>query len=295
MKIEKHKAKVRLGGYAEKDGVVVQAAKVVDSIGLAGNAYKASIGPDGQVEATILSDEIVQPEIMSKIQNESKKVRRICLIAGIFFLVCACLCSFTQTFLGRACFSMVYIAMAAFTLSDGIAVAIGKITKDADLSEFSKYNAARNAIFNAYEQNGEIPAFDELNAYSRFAKYCPYVRDSGLATFLVALAILMYLPFQGYLVLGFACLIFFMLYEHKYLINFWQFLTTDKPEERHYAVAVEALKCALENIKDFDMFGTVFTLKLGEEISEDVFKEMGEDDSDETGEDQDGENPVDED
>lgn len=293
MKIERHEEKVRLGGFAEKDGVVIQAAKVVDFIGAAGNTYKASVGPDGLIDCQVLPDDVIQPEIMGKIKTESKKVLKVCIIAGIFFLICSCLFSFTQTLLGRACFSMVYLAMAAYTLREGIAVAIGRLRKDEDLVEFGKYNAARNAVINAYEETGEIPTLEEASTRSRFAAYCPYVRDSGLATFLIALAILMYLPFQGYLVLGFACLIFFMVYEHKYLINFWQALTTEKPEEKHYEVAIEALKNALSDIEDFKMYGEVFTLRIGEDIPEEIFKKLREEDSDDE-EDTEGENPPEE-
>ena len=89
MKIERHEEKVRLGGFAEKDGVVIQAAKVVDFIGAAGNTYKASVGPDGLVDCQVLPDDVVQPEIMGKIKTESKKVLKVCIIAGIFFLICS--------------------------------------------------------------------------------------------------------------------------------------------------------------------------------------------------------------
>lgn len=279
MKFEKYEEKVRLTGYAEKDGVVAQAAKVVDCYGVPGNAFKASVGPEGNVDVQEVPEEVVQPEIMGRIKTESKKVLKVCVIAGIFFLICSCLCSFTQTLLGRACFSMVYLAMAAITLKEGIAVAIGKLRKDEEFIEFSKFNAARNAVINAYEETGAIPSISEAQAHSRFGKYCPYVRDSGLATFLVALAILMYLPFQGYLILGFACLIFFMVYEHKYLINFWQFLTTQKPEEKHFAVAIEAVSHALKDLENVKMVGGMFTLVVGEDIPEDFFKTMREEES----------------
>lgn len=231
-----------IDGYAEDNGVGYRLLLDFGNGILVVPSLFVKAKPDGTNEASASKP---NGRTSLHIQANGLRMLRALTIVAIILLIATIVCAFNNYELALHFRSLMFAVIACAMLSNGLFVFFGRISGNEELNSFSKFQAAANAVRNAYCDLGRVPSIEEAQQYSYFSPRTKYLPTAAEATFCLALAVATHLPspFLPF-AMGTLFAIFWITKDKDYYF-FWQFLLVSEPSDTHYEAAISALTTAL--------------------------------------------------
>ncbi len=245
-KIANHPNGLRLDGVVESDGVGYLPVKELGPMSVQTSGFFATIDKEEVIKCQIFSgdEEEGQVKMANRIKAKSNHIMIgaiACIIACIVLMFVSISWPYAKVWTSLF-MSLAYLILIVMLMPKAIAILVGRITRDEEMINFSKYLGAKNAVENAYYDLGRTPNIEEVRDYSCYSIYCPYTKNSYLACLVLLISVVRFLNGWWYWLAAILAIIVMSILESKNCLNFWQVLTVSKPDENHYRVAIRAME-----------------------------------------------------
>ena len=161
--------------------------------------------------------------------------------------------------------SVIYISFIVCIIPKAFVIFLGRVFRNKEMIEFSKYLGAKNAVQNAYYDLRKVPNKEEVKDYSLHASECKYTRLGYVAALWVLISVIRFINGWWYWIAAILAILILMFLEHRNYLTFWQTLIVSKPDDKHYNVAIAALEETDELINSFDISFHMFKGQLDPE------------------------------
>jgi len=249
-KIVKHSGEVRITGIAQADGVAFRAERFYEQPSNFPFGTIATVHEDSTIKLGPWYWKTYQSPTQSKIRKYIQNTFIVTSILSLVFMLSHCFLNIYTETTHTILFNLSYVMISAMYLRNVTAVLVAKILGDQDVTNFSKFLAAKNAVQNAYYDLGKVPDIEEVKKYSLCSYYNDYLpsSDSAVGTLWLTFVIvrLIPLPWQVFVLLFASALIFIL--GKKNMLFFWQYLMISKPTDTHFKAAIAALEHSLSFI-----------------------------------------------
>lgn len=254
----------RLIGFAEKNGVTMTALLGIPPIFSKGPTIRATVDENGITHCAKVETEYEYTELDVKLD----KIKKNTMVGGIICVILAFISTLVLTMYEgwayQITLNVVYLALAVLTNPLAFGIFFSRLLGDKEIVSFCKYNAAKNAAINAYNDTDKVPNSEEIREYSWHEWESPFVRGGQFITVLLGFSILRFLPMVLYIISALALVIIVFMSNMKPLSRFWQFLVVSQPDDVHYNAAIQALHDATEFYDNLHFSLDDFILVAGE-------------------------------
>lgn len=253
-KIVKHPKGLRLDGVVDSGGVGFLPTKEAGPMSLHTSGFFATADEKGDIKCDVIypdgrvpeeeTDYNAHDEMDKKIYSRGKFV----LGAGAAIIVASFVMLFvTMSWPSAAIWmdvlmTVVYLAFSALIIPKAIVVFVGRIFRDKEMIEFSKYLGAKNAVQNAFYDMGKTPNLEEVKDYSLYSSECKYTKMGYLASLWILISVIRFIDGWWYWIATILAVILLVLLESENYLTFWQALIVSKPDEKHYKAAIAAME-----------------------------------------------------
>lgn len=268
-KIVKHSEGIRLNGVVDSGGVGFLPMKEAGPIALQFSGFFATADEDENIKYEVISpgshDE--EDEEYDAHDEMDKKIdfrANFVLGAAVLIVVASMVLFFLSTSWSYASIwknifiSIAFLALIVIFIPKAFAIFVGKVFKNKEIIQFSKYLSAKNAVQNAYLDLGKTPNLEEVKDYSCHQSESKYIRNGYLASLWVVMLFIRFIEGWWYWVAAILAITLLCLLESKKCLTFWQALIVSKPSEKHYKVAIAAMEETDRIINSIDVsFGVL--------------------------------------
>lgn len=270
-KIVKTPEGVRLEAIVEKDGIGFIPAKSAGPATISFNGRFATVEEEsGEIKfKNINSDHeedgeelCMKPEMDGKIKKRGFRV----LLVSAVLIIAALVMMFVSITLPNAEIwinvfaSVLYLLLFVLILPKAIAILLGRIFRNKDMINFSKYLGAKNAVENAYYDLGRAPTMEEIKEYSIYSSEDKYTRSSYIALLWLIFSCVRFLNGWAYWLVTIAAILILCWLEWKDKLVFFQAMVVSKPKEIHYKVAIAAMEDAADTLDHVEVHFHMFEL-----------------------------------
>lgn len=245
-KIVNHPKGLRLESVVENDGVGFLPVRELGPMAMQTSGFFATAGEDECIECKIFNgDEKKEKETMA--EKIKAYANRAMLVAGIAIVACLVLMFVCAGFANpgiwiNAIITIVYAMFIVMLMPKAAVVFWGKLTKNEEMLNFSKYLGAKNAVENAYYDLGRAPNMEEVKEYSTHSSECEYTKNGYMACLVLLICLVRFLEGWWYWIAAILAIAVLCILEGKNKLTFWQELVVSKPAEEHYRVAIRAME-----------------------------------------------------
>ena len=255
-KIVNHPKNIRLDGVVENDGVGFIPTRLLGPMAITTPGFFAYATDNETEECRMLEvDYDEKPNgdgtrMHSKIKNEGKKT----MMAAIMMLIVSVVLMFVSTGWSYSeiwvnlFMTIMYVMIVVMMMPNAFAILVGRISRNREMIDFSKYLGAKNAVENAYYDLGRTPNIEEAIRYSNYANSCKYTKNAHLASLVCIICCVRFLSGWWYWLAAILAIVILTLLEAKNLLTVWQSLVVAKPADEHYNIAIKAMKETAEMI-----------------------------------------------
>ena len=255
-KIVNHPKNIRLDGIVENDGVGFLPIRDLGPMSITTSGYFAYMTDSETVEGRVLDVDCREKSdgegtrMRNKIREKSKYVMMAAtalLIASVILVFLSTGWSYSNIWFNLF-ISVMYAMLVVMMMPKGFAILLGRLSKNKEMAEFSKYLGAKNAVENAYYDLGRAPDIEEVYRYSILANESQYVKATRLASLICIICCVRFLNGWLYWLAAVLAILILTLLEAKNLLTFWQYMVVSNPSEEHYNVAIKAMEETAEVI-----------------------------------------------
>lgn len=270
-KIVKTPEGVRLEAIVEKDGIGFIPAKSAGPATISFNGRFATVEEEsGEIKFKNINSDpeedgeelCMKPEMDGKIKKRGFRV----LLVSAVLIIAALVMMFVSITLPNAEIwinvfaSVLYLLLFVLILPKAIAILLGRIFRNKDMINFSKYLGAKNAVENAYYDLGRAPTMEEIKEYSIYSSEDKYTRSSYIALLWLIFSCVRFLNGWAYWLVTIAAILVLCWLEWKDKLVFFQAMVVSKPEEIHYKVAIAAMEEAADTLDHVEVHFHMFEL-----------------------------------
>ena len=250
-KIVNHPKGLRLEGVVESDGVGYLPEKEAGPVSFQTSGYFGYIGDYGMlgsrpldVEACHENDGKYPGRMDAKINSYAKKIMAVAIIAILACIVLMFRISNSVNFhiWFNVLSTVIYLMLIILLMPRAFAILGGRIIRNEDVMNFSKFLGAKNAVENAYYDLGRAPNIGEVKDYSLYSAESKYTGNGYIACLAMLISCVRFLSGWWYWIATILAIVVLCLLEGKNRLTFWQALTVSKPEEAHYMAAMRAME-----------------------------------------------------
>ena len=284
-KIAKHPKDIRLEGIVEDDGVGFIPVKIVGPASVCFTGCLATTEKESNeikrkpVNTTLRSkntEDCYKRKMDEKIKKRGITVILFSALGIIASLIMMCVCVKlpNQEILINLFATIVYFMMIVLILHKAFAIWLGKIFRNKEYMNFSKFLGAKNAAENAFYDLGRVPTMEEIKEYSLYSAEDKYTKNSYIATLWLVLSCVRFLDGWAFWVVTICTILLLCWLEAKEKLAFIQALVVSKPEEKHYEVAIAALEEAADILEHVEVRFQEVEIELDpENFNEETCKE----------------------
>lgn len=256
---------LRLDGVVDNEGVGFIPTKEAGPASVQTSGFFATADENGNINCDVIYPDYRSPEedeeynAHDKMDNKIHSLGKLVLGCGAAIIV-AC---FATLFLLisspnvdiwlNVLMTIVYMSFVVIIIPKAFAIFVGKVFRNKEMVEFSKYLGAKNAVQNAYYDLGKTPNMEEVKDYSLYSSECKYTKMSYVATLWLIISVIRFVSGWWYWIAAVLAIALLMFLEHKNWLTFWQALVVSKPDEKHYKAAIAAMEETDELINSFDI------------------------------------------
>ena len=264
-KIVKHPKGLRLDGVVDNEGVGYIPTKEVGPMAVQLSGLFATADEKGNIDCKVIYPDAHNVEgkeeynahdkMDSKIQTRAKFVVGTCaaIIVACFIMLFVTISWPTAYIWMDVLMTIVYLAFVVLIIPKAFAIFVGRIFRNKEMIEFSKYLGAKNAVQNAYYDLGKTPNLEEVKDYSLHLTECKYTKMGYLASLWLLISVIRFIGGWWYWIAAIIAVILLLLLESENYLTFWQSLIVSKPDEKHYKVAIAAMEEAEELIDSIEI------------------------------------------
>lgn len=256
---------LRLDGVVDSGGVGYIPTKEAGPASVQTSGFFATTDENGSINCNVIYPDYRKPEddenydAHDKMNNKIHSLAKFVLGSGAAIIV-ACFVVLFLTISSpnvdiwmNVLMTGVYLSFVVCIIPKAFVIFVGRVFRNKEIIEFSKYLGAKNAVQNAYYDLGKVPNMEEVKDYSLFASECKYTKMGYVASLWVLISVIRFIDGWWYWIAAIMAILVLMLLEHKNCLTFWQALVVSKPDEKHYKVAIAAIEETDELINSFDI------------------------------------------
>lgn len=252
-KIVKHPEGVRLEGVVEKDGIGFIPTKIAGPASISFNGCFATVEEEsGEVKCKNFNEDPNEENEELRIKREmdekiKKRGFRVLLVAAIG-IVAALAMMFVSIalpnteFLVNVFATILYLLMPLLVLPKAFAILFGRIFRNKEMVNFSKFLGAKNAVENAFYDLGRAPTMEEVKRYSLYSAEDKYTKSAYIAALWLIISCTRFLNGWCYWIATICAILILCWLDWNNKLAFFQALVVSKPEEKHYKVAIAAIE-----------------------------------------------------
>ena len=264
-KIVKHPKGLRLDGVVDSDGVGFLPTKEAGPMAIHTSGFFATADEEESIKCDVIYPEPHEPEkdeeynahnaMDKKIHSRAKLV----MGAAVTSIVASLVLLFVSTSWPNpgiwmdVFMSITYLMLVVLIIPKAFVILVGRIFRNKEMIQFSKYLGAKNAVQNAYFDLGKTPNLEEIKDYSRYQSECKYTKNGYLASLWLLITFIRFIDGWWYWIAAVLAIILLCLLESENYLTFWQALVVSKPSEKHYKVAIAAMEETMDLIDSIDV------------------------------------------
>ncbi len=253
-KIVKHPKGLRLDGVVDSEGVGFLPTKEAGPMSLQTSGYFATADEGGNINCNVIypdSHELEEGEEYNAHDEMDKKIHsrgKFVLAAGIATIVACFVMMFVVASWPSAyvwadvLLTVIYLALIVLIIPKAFIVFVGRLFRNKEMIEFSKYLGAKNAVENAYYDMGKTPNLEEVKDYSLHSADCKYTKMGYLAALWLIISVIHFIDGWWYWIAAILSVVLVVLLNSENYLTFWQALIVSKPGEKHYKAAIAAME-----------------------------------------------------
>lgn len=249
-KIVKHPEGVRLEGIVEKDGIGFIPTKIAGPASVSFNGCFATVEEEsGEVKCKNINNDpddeaCIKPEMDEKIKKSGFRVlliSAISIVVALAMMFVSIWLPYTEIWINVFA-SIVYLMLFVLVLPKAFAILIGRIFRNKDMINFSKYMGAKNAVENAFYDLGRAPNMEEVQEYSLYSSEDKYTKSSYIAVLWLIISFVRHLDGWAYWLVTICAVLVLCWLDWKDKLAFIQAMVVSKPDEIHYKAAIAAME-----------------------------------------------------
>lgn len=264
-KIVKQPKGLRLDGVVDSEGVGFIPTKDAGPASVQTSGFFATADEDGSIKCNVIYPDYRTPEDDENYTAHDKMDKKIhslgkfvlgsgaAIVVACFAVLFMVISSANVEIWTHVLMTLVYLSFVVCIIPKAFVVFVGKVFRNKEMIEFSKYLGAKNAVQNAYYDLGKAPNMEEVKDYSLYLSECKYTKMGYVASLWVLISVIRFISGWWYWIAAILAILILMYLEHKNYLTFWQALVVSKPDEKHYKAAIAAMEETSELIDSFEI------------------------------------------
>lgn len=212
-------------------------------------------------------------EFYKSIEKRYDKLFAIIGFIGLFLCIPAI---FVSPFFVYLCLALFLICVAGSISAGCIGFFIEKRKNNKEMINVMKLHSAEHAVINAYYDLHRVPTLEEIRQYSNFTYGCGSLQKLTPSFWLCIIALCsIFLNHYVYIAFVIVFVLFWKPLFRKMIPYFLEFLVTDEPTDREYAVAIAGLEYCLKEIQSIDIEVEIIDVD-GDEVGDGLCQNFSE-------------------